>query len=311
MNNLRKIIRGILKESFFKESMVSDYVEEYQIRFNKLKDTFILYNVFYDDNDVIKKMEIVSVLGKDPLEAEAKAYKITKEKLKAKLPSAESKKSYGDIVSPDGKYKGQKIKDMPLDYLINFMRATFYVSKIKKDNIFLSGIYNYLTKERAEDTKNHIEKMIGGLTTTVLMLNFQEYKNDMYHKEFSNERLLLGSLIYPAIVNELRHRGFSVDSEGQLVSDKTGFSYIEGRSYKRKLNFLSSKQTNSLPDGTERYMWNFTDDNNNLLYSFSDKPFITSKRTYDVAFSVNSIHNSTEPIFAGQKSIKIKIFSIQ
>ena len=198
---LRKYIRAIIADSFSTPDQ-----PRYFIKFSAKKNIFTLYKRFFGLDQYDNKNEqivIVRDLSSDPEEAKRIAKEITGQDLEAKLLGVAKPDDRGKIIMPYDQYKGKKLEEIPLAYLIQFIFNNKWMTAIKKDPYKIS-VYEYLTQDLRTGTEQFILNKVKGTSTPDLIAKYNEYIED--EKSIRKEKMVFAEMMIQLLKNELSER---------------------------------------------------------------------------------------------------------
>lgn len=187
------------------------------IKYSSKKKVFILYKRFFGFDQYDNKNEqIIAVqdLSTDVVESEKMAKEITGKDLQAKLPNENKPINRGELIMPVSTYKGKKLKEIPLDYLIKFIFNTKWMNIINKDP-YVVNVYKYLTEDLVSQTQEYLKKQVIGTSTPELAKKWNEYKK--YNYTPGVERMAFAEIIMPLIKTELLNRMVLFASDGNAI----------------------------------------------------------------------------------------------
>lgn len=208
---LRKQIREVL-EVFLAEGEQPKFF----IKYSEKEWGYVLYKRFfgldqYDNPN--EQIVAVEYLGRNPKQAEIKAKQITGQDLIAQKPKAKPFKR-AEMIMPVSTYKGKKLKEIPLGYLVTFVLNSKWMHTIIKDP-YLKNIYEYLTKDIASQTQEYLKKEVVGTSTPALSEKYNEYK--MYDYSPGIEKMAFANMLMPLMKSELSKRMVQFAEDGTVI----------------------------------------------------------------------------------------------
>lgn len=200
-----KLLRKHIREAI---AIVLNEAEEpkYFIRYSKGEGEFMLYKRFFGLDQYDNPNEQITVirgLGRSPKQAERLAKQITGQDLEAKKPTKNAPLKKGEMIMPYSTYKGKRIKDIPIDYLVTFIQKNKWTNIINKD-LHLKHIYQYLTQNIPAKTQKYFETQVKGTSTEELIEKYNEYTK--YKRDFYKEAIAFANILIPIMQKELQER---------------------------------------------------------------------------------------------------------
>lgn len=179
---------------------------KYFIKYSKNEGEFVLYKRFfgldqYDNPN--EQIAVVKLLGGSPKKAEVLAKQITGQDLEAKKPVKSTPAKRGEMIMPVSTYKGKKIKEIPIEYLVGFVLHNKWMNIINKDP-YIKNIYEYLTQNIPAKTQKYFAIQIKGTSTPDLIEKYNEYKKFEYVQ--GSERIAFSKMLMPLLKSELEER---------------------------------------------------------------------------------------------------------
>lgn len=221
MNN--STLRHYIREEISNLLAEADEVKFF-IRYSAKNATFLLYKRFFDYDDDFNRVEkviVVDELDPNPKKAEIEAKKITGQDLQAKKPAKATPLKRGELIMPVSTYKGKKLKEIPLDYLVSFIQHNKWMNLVDKDPYVLN-VYEYLTQDLLSQTKAYLLKQIKGTSTPVLATKYNEYKKYNYNPEYNPnvEKMVFANILMPLMKSELLERMVLFADDGTAIIPK-------------------------------------------------------------------------------------------
>lgn len=190
-------------------------MKKYIIIFNKKTEEYLLKAKILNPDGSVLKIEDIANLGKNQQVAEEKAFDLTKERIVYNLLPKEANSNNGNATFKEGPYKGMRVAETPITYIVDRFISTTYANSIRPADVDLMCAYDYLVKDNKETLETYLRSFLKASDDKKLIYLFDKYENCLNLKAIvfpysspqnQAENLLLGHVIAPLCLEELKKR---------------------------------------------------------------------------------------------------------